>query len=271
MRLGYEGSDIDVYLEAGSRADPGEELDDGLRFADSPAGDRQADHEVELRLPEPGSASLFEDGQGPFEGYVLVYRALPFVHGRLHGEGQSRLSDLRELAHYRECEAVDLQGGKLERDSALSPFGIQSVEQTPDAGIIPRGERGEGYLAVAAAVDQVLDLRPDDIVSLDPLRAVEIPGMAETASVGAATHDFDRAVVLDRLQRWQRQRSHRRGERKASEYGSARPFSSDSVALRHPDRILSPQAIEHIGPPDSPALQARQLLCEVEEAGLGLS
>jgi hypothetical protein len=194
--LGNEGPNIDIDLEVDEKTDPSEKLEYRLDLASSSARYGQTYHKIEFCLFEPRVSSLLEDSKGPVEGDVLVDTALPLVHRRLNGEGQARFTDLGKFSDYGEGKTVDFKRGELERNATRPPFGIEPVEKFSDAWVVPRGKRREGYLTVAASLDEGLHLGTDYFIGLDALGPVEIAGMAKTTAIRTAAHYLDSTVVL---------------------------------------------------------------------------
>ena len=129
----------------------------------------------------------------------LANRVAQALRAGLGGEGHRVLLARRAEQGDIDAEAVD--AGRGQRDADLvAELGAQGADDRLDLGVIG-GRQGDERKVVEAGVAEELLCAGDDFLGRAlAQRAVDHPGLAEAAALGAAALDFDPGAVVDRLQ-----------------------------------------------------------------------
>ncbi len=241
VRFRHKGPDVHHELHFHCPAQLPHVLDDRRRFVVS-IGYRKSDHEVQLRvLPAPGMRFPGNRNR-PVQRHTLVDRPLRRVAGGLNCERQARPSSHRELLEDRQCHRIDAQRRELKADTTVPKPSVQLFQQIHKVGVVSAAERTQRDITVPLVLDEPGDLRQDLFHRLHAVRSVVHPGVAEAASLGAATHDFHRSMILHHRNRW-----HRKTGPERRWHGSLNgdPRGRHAVAKPVPDRARRAATARH--------------------------
>ncbi len=159
----------------------------------------QADHEVELHaVPAAPEHPLGALGHVRL-GDVLVDHVAHALGPGLGREGEAGDAHLRHLVEELLAQAVGAQRRHRQRHLLVAQLARHLAHQRRDAGVVGGRQAGQRGLVVAGLVDAVDDALDDRLGRALAHRAVDHPGLAEAAALGAAARDLDAGAIEHRL------------------------------------------------------------------------
>ena len=128
--------------------------------------------------------------------HALVDDVAQALRARFRCERQARLSHLLHLVGEVDGEAVDAQGRQREADLLVAEVRHEVVDETAEAGVVGRRQRGQAHLVVARRIDEAAGHLAQILFRALADRTVADAGLAEAAAARAAAEELEQEAVV---------------------------------------------------------------------------
>ena len=159
---------------------------------------RQSEHEIQFDpVPAAGEGET-ASAQNVFFGNAFVDNVAKPLGAGLCGESNACLLAFGQFLHQVEGERVDTQ--RRQGDGYVRVFLMEFRHQFAEPGIIIRAERCEGYFIIARILQNLFTGPENHIFCPVTDGLIDLPCLAETASVDASAEDLHHSAVKNGLQ-----------------------------------------------------------------------
>ena len=198
-RHGHRERRVRAVLQRGAAA-PVSEVGDSLQVVLRLG--RQPDHEVHLQRSPTTREQLADHGDQHFFVDDLVDHAAHAVRASFGGDGEARFSHATDLVHDRRRQALEAHRRRRDRRPRRLVLVHQRQQQRLDAVVVAERKRQQGVLRAARAREAFAHELADGLRRPLALGAIDVTGLAESATAHAAALNFDTVTVVHDLGVW---------------------------------------------------------------------